>query len=146
MLTEICEYLNNWFCEDSDKYFGTITIGDSGFTVPEVQEGQYVRIVGSVFNDGVIQYGTDALRPETFDGAVWLMKVPKNQLILAEEIMDWQDKYGGVDSKAMSPFTSESFAGYSYSKSGGYSYGQNSTPQTGWQTAYATRLAPWRKL
>ena len=88
----------------------------------------------------------DELTPETFDGAVWLMKVPKNLLILAEEIMDWQDKYGGVDSKAMSPFTSESFAGYSYSKSGGYSYGQNSTPQTGRQTAYATRLAPWRKL
>lgn len=146
MLTEICEYLNNWFCEDSDIRFGTFTIGDSGFTVPDAQEGQYIRIAGSVFNDGVVQYGTDVLTPETFTGSVWLMKVPRTLIALAEEIMDWQEKYGGVDSKAMSPYASESFAGYSYSKSSGYSYGQNSTPQTGWQTAYAARLAPWRKL
>ena len=58
MLTEICEYLRNWFCDDSEIIVGTITIGDGEITVPygAIQPGQYVRIVGSVFNDGVICY------------------------------------------------------------------------------------------
>ena len=148
MLTEICEYLRNWFCEDSDIYVGTIRIGDGIITAPNcnIQTGQYVRIVNSVFNDGVIKYGGDELTDETFDGAIWLMKVPKVVQQLAEDIAEWQSKYGGINSKAMSPFNSESFAGYSYSKSSGNSYGSEDEPTAGWQSAFAPRLAPWRKL
>lgn len=146
MLTEICEYLHNWFCEDSDIIVGNIVIGDSEITVPNgsIQPGQYIRIVGSVFNDGVWQYGEAMFKPETFNGAVWLMKVPLAVIQLATDIEDWQDKYGGLDSKAMSPFDSESFAGYSYSKSSGGT-GEIAS-QTNWQGVFLGRLSPWRKL
>lgn len=146
MMTEICEYLHNWFCEDSDMIIGNIVIGDSEITVPygAIQPGQYIRIVGSVFNDGVWQYGEAEFNPETYDGAVWLMRIPKSFIDLVTEIENWQAKYGGVDSKAMSPFNSESFAGYSYSKSSGGS-GEVASP-TNWQGVFAARLSPWRKL
>lgn len=148
MLTELCQYLRNWFCEDSDIVVGTIVIGGGVITAPDcvIQQGQYIRIVGSIFNDGVVQYGTDELSDETFEGSIWLMKVPKVVQQLAEDIAEWQAKYGGINSKAMSPFTSESFAGYSYSKSSGNSYGSEDEPTAGWQSAFAPRLAPWRKL
>lgn len=146
MMTEICEYLHNWFCEDSDMIIGNIVVGDSEITVPygAIQPGQYIRIVGSVFNDGVWQYGEAEFNPETYDGAVWLMRIPKSFIDLVTEIENWQAKYGGVDSKAMSPFNSESFAGYSYSKSSGGS-GEVASP-TNWQGVFAARLSPWRKL
>ena len=94
MMTEICEYLHNWFCEDSDMIIGNIVIGDSEITVPygAIQPGQYIRIVGSVFNDGVWQYGEAEFNPETYDGAVWLMRIPKTFIDLVTEIENWQDK------------------------------------------------------
>ena len=149
MLTEICGYLRNWFCDDSDIIVGNIVVGDSEITVPYgvIQPGQYVRIVGSVFNDGVICYGKDELTNEEFDGAVWPMRGPKAVIKLAEDIEAWQAQYGKADSKAMSPFNSESFAGYSYSKSGGTvsADGSVATPNN-WQGVFAARLSPWRKL
>jgi len=148
MLTEICEYLRNWFCEDSDKIIGNIVVGDSEITVPYgvIQPGQYIRIIDSVFNNGVWQYGEAGFVPETFDGAVWPMKVPQAVIQLATDIEDWQAKYGGVDSKAMSPFNSEAYAGYSYSKSSGGSVAGEVTSPTNWQGVFAARLSPWRKL
>lgn len=148
MLTEICGYLRNWFCDDSDIIVGNIVVGDSEITVPYgvIQPGQYIRIVGSVFNDGVICYGTDELTNEEFDGAVWPMRVPKAVIQLAEDIEAWQAQYGKADSKAMSPFNSESFAGYSYSKSSGGSVSGEVASPTNWQGVFAARLSPWRKL
>ena len=68
-MTEICEYLHNWFCEDSDKIIGNIVVGDSEITVPYgvIQPGQYIRIIDSVFNNGVWQYGEAGFVPETLD-------------------------------------------------------------------------------
>jgi hypothetical protein len=85
------------------------------------------------------------LTDEVFDGAIWLMAIPKDVLILSEEIDAWIEKYGGVDSVAMSPYNSESFGGYSYSKSGGGSSDGTSKAGT-WQGAFATRLNEWRKI
>ena len=146
MMTEICEYLHNWFCEDSDMIIGNIVVGDGEITVPYgvIQPGQYIRIDGSVFNDGVWQYGEAMFKPETFNGAVWLMRIPQTVIQLATDIEDWQSQYGSADSKARSPFNSESFAGYSYSKSSG-GVGEVASPTT-WQGVFAARLSPWRKL
>lgn len=177
MLTELCQELNNWF--DVDRYFGVFTIEDGELSAPFLQDGQYYRIVGSVFNDGVYQYhvreagdGTEdpetdgeAADPETpeeaqdpetaapeltdevFDGAVWAMAVPPAVIALAEEIGAWQEKYGGVDSAAMSPFASESFGGYSYSKGSRSGSGAAEGGNSGtWQGAFADRLNRWRKI
>lgn len=143
-LTDICTYLRNWF--DVIHYTGEITIKDG---VPadfddKLQNNQYYRIVGSVFNDGVHKFGDSDLVDEIFSGAIWAMAVPPTVIALATDIKEWVAKYGGVDSAAMSPYNSESFAGYSYSKtSGSNADGSNSNS---WQSAFSAKLAPYRKL
>lgn len=142
MLTELCHELNNWF--DTERHFGLFTIENGELSVSFLQNGQYFRIVGSVFNDGVHQYPDTRLSDETFDGAVWAMAVPPAIMTLNQDIMAWQRKYGTADSEAMSPFTSESFGGYSYSKSSGSS--GSDTGGVSWKTAFASRLNQWRKI
>lgn len=145
MLEQVLIHLHNWFRVRDDVdgiHHGEYTIKDGGITLPFLQEGQYFRIVGSVFNDGLHRYGPDMemLRDETFDGAVWALAIPKAVIDLSAEIAIWQEKYGD---KAASPYTSESFGGYSYSKSDGANENGGSG---GWEAAFRARLNPYRKL
>ena len=147
MLTEVCQYLKNWFNRKPDgrkypEWSGTFTIENGALNL-ELADGQYFRIMGSLFNDGVHQHGVDVLTDETFDGAVWSMGVPPEVVQLAHDIEAWQANYGTSLSPNMSPYQSESFGGYSYSKGGG---GSSDTDSGTWQGAFATRLAPWRKI
>lgn len=139
MLTELCQELRNWF--DRERYFGEFEISGGVITAPFLVPGQYFRIVGSIFNDGVHCYEdyTDMLTDETFEGAVWALGIPPAVVELSEQISEWRSKYEGVDSAAMSPFNSESFGGYSYSK------GNGNTP-TGWQAVFSSNLNRWRKI
>ena len=139
MLEQVLSEIHNWF--QRDIVSGTYTIQDGGITLPFLRDGQYFRIMGSVFNDGLHRYRTDMepLEDETFTGAVWALAVPKAVVELAGEISAWQKKYGAVID---SPYTSESFGGYSYSKSGGAEAGASG----GWQAAFRARLNPYRKL
>lgn len=148
MLTELCQYLHNWFDRNQTKWVGQIQITEDAITMGgvepvELKNGQYFRIVGSLFNDGVYKYPSSDLVPEEFRGAVWSMAIPPSVVKLAEEIEAWNDKYGAIDSVNMSPYNSESFGGYSYSKSGG---GASSDGSGTWQNAFASRLNMWRKL
>ena len=88
----------------------------------------------------------DELHDENFSGAVWAMAVPPTAIALSEEIEAWQAKYGSVDSAAMSPFNSESFGGYSYTKSTGGSYSSGSGGNPSWQSVFADKLNRWRKI
>lgn len=138
MLGEVLQSLHNWFCSDSDRHIGTFEItggvlSHCDFLMP----GQYYRIIGSVFNDGVWRYPTSELVDETFDGAVWAMAVPPDVIALSEEIAAYCDSEGA---KA-SPYTSESFGGYSYTKA----TGENGAPLS-WQEVFRSRLRKWRKL
>lgn len=144
MLEDLCRELNNWF--DQSRIFGIFDVVDGilDLTDTGIQEGQYFRITGSVFNDGVYQYPASGLTDETFNGAVWLMAVPKSVLVIADEIAAWCDKYQAADSPAMSPYTSESFGGYSYSK--GSVSGAEGGQAGGWQSVFANRLNKWRKI
>ena len=151
MLTEICQYLKNWFNRKPDgtdypKYYGIFTIEDGTIQMDgQLADGQYFRIMGSLFNDGIHKYGSDVLTDETFNGSVWALSIPPQIVQLATDIEQWQAKYGSIDSEAMSPFQSESFGGYSYSKSGGGASDGVSGGGT-WQTAFRDRLASWRKI
>ena len=138
MLSEICFEIKNYFCRNpKDKHFGDFKI-ENGVISPsfDLKEGQYFRIYGSVFNDGVHKFG-EALADEEFNGSLWLMKVPQDFLLLVAEIEDWCNTYS---EKVSSPYQSESFGGYSYSKASG-SHG-NIT----WQDAFATRLSMYRRI
>lgn len=195
MLTDVCQYLRNWFERKMPKIYGTFSINngviwlesnqakvygtfttedgvivkaltgnetpDKIFTVSDesmlievdspaplsnvFKPGQHIRIVGSVFNDGVHTFPMDeTLEDEVFTGAIWGMAIPKAVISIANDIDAWQTKYGGADSASMSPYQSESFGGYSYSKgngsdsSGGYG--------VSWADVFAKRLSPWRKI
>ena len=132
MLETVLMYLNNWFV--MGRYDDTYTIEDGGITLPFLVDGQYFRIVGSLFNDGVYQYPAE-LTEETFDGSVWALAIPKALLSTVEEITAWTAKNGDSG-----PYTSESFGGYSYSKA------TNSKGlAVGWRDVFAAQLAPWKK-
>lgn len=150
MLDELCGYLRNWF--EKSRFIGHFKIVNGVITSSNdgdmgLLDGQYIRIIGSVLNDGVYVYGAtiEALQNEEFDGAVWSLAIPKQIVALAKDIEDWQEKYGGAGSAAMSPYSSESFGGYSYTKSAGNT--ENSASGLGgWQNAFASRLSQWRKI
>ena len=144
MLTELCQELRNWF--ELDRRYGTFEISGGTLTADFLKSGQYYRIKGSIFNDGVHRFGDcDLEGEESFTGEVWAMGIPKAVLQLAEEIETWKAKYEATDSQAMSPFQSESFGGYSYSKGAGGSSSAGSTP-TGWKSVFASNLNRWRKI
>lgn len=132
MLETVLMYLNNWFVVG--RYDDTYTIEDGGITLPFLIDGQYFRIVGSLFNDGVYQYPAE-LTDETFDGSVWALAIPKALLSTVDEITAWTAKNGDGG-----PYTSESFGGYSYSKA------TNSKGlAVGWRDVFSAQLAPWKK-
>ena len=148
MLSKLCKELNNWdFNHRADKYFGAIVIADGRLVTysDKLVKDQYFRIVGSKFNDGIYEYPATELVDEVFDGAIWAMYVPDEIIELAEEIKDWQKRYGGVDSQSMSPYQSESFGGYSYTKAGASASG-GSGKANSWQGVFSARLNKWRKI
>lgn len=148
-LTELCQCLRNWFNRKPDggdlpKLSGDFTISGGALQVSGIAEDQYYRILGSLRNDGVHKYG-DALKDETFSGDIWLMAIPDEVIALASDISAWQDKYEAADSASMSPFNSESYDGYSYTKSGSGANGSGLNTVS-WQSAFASRLNMWRKI
>lgn len=144
MLNELCQECKNYFDKAQPKLFGQIVIQDGSITnedfLEAIKPGQYFRIVGSIFNDGVYCSNEELLlEDETFDGAIWLMAIPKDFLAIAKEIEDWQTQYA----KALtSPYQSESFGGYSYSKASGKNGGGAVT----WQDAFASKLNLYRRI
>lgn len=141
-LNMICEYLNNWFWRD--KIAGKFEVIGGSIDVPSLKNGQYYRIIGSVFNEGIHIYPSTDLKEEEFEGQVWSMVIPQDIIDLASDLHEWLAKYGTAGSDAMSPYTSESFNGYSYSKSTGAD--ASGAGANGWQNVYAPRLLPYRRL
>ncbi len=139
MLEQVLMHLKNWFLVPGGIHEGTYTIEDGGITLPFLANGQYFRICGSVFNDGLHQYPASDLKAETFDGTVWALAVPQAVIDLALEIEAWQKKNGDA---SVSPYQSESFGGYQYSKATDSVSGGAVT----WQSAFRSRLSAWRKL
>lgn len=149
MLTQICQYLRNWFDTKSDgslypRYSGTFAIADGEVVSEVLADGQYIRIMDSLSNNGVHLVGSGGLTDEVFKGTIQLMSIPAPVLAADTWAEDWMAKNGSASNNANSPFTSESFAGYSYSK------GNNSKGQAGIsvfdQAQFLSMLAPWRKI
>ena len=141
IIDDICAEINNYFVQMNDIAVGTFSIVE-GKLVPdmEVLDGQYYRIVGSVFNDGV-HYSDDVLKDEPdFRGGMWLMRVPQDVIECAERVITWMDSHAG---DIASPYTSESFGGYSYTKGAN----ANGTVGTDWknQAEFAGILKKYRK-
>ena len=135
-LTNLCAELRNYF--ETEKRFGTFTISDGSLSPSNfLQDGQYYRIVGSVFNDGVYRHPAHDLTDETFDGAVWAMAVPPAVIELLQKIQEFE----AATANAPTAYTSESFGGYSYTKA----TDENGLP-VGWRSVFKSELNRWRKL
>ena len=146
MLSELCAELRNWFDRNQPKLHGAFEISNGKIVEDDflevIQNNQYFRIIGSVFNDGVYKFTDDLqLTDEVFVGSVWLMAIPKEVIDLSEEINDWITKYNET---VNSPFSSESFGGYSYTKKG--SDGDSSGGSPSWQNIFSSKLNLWRKI
>lgn len=149
MLTEICAEIRNYFAYSEDRHPGYYKVVD-GVIVPRKDSltypTDYIAIFGSRLNNGVHKLSEHDLKDEgEFHGAIWFMSPPKAFLDLCDEIDAWQQKYGGIDSNAVSPFYSESFGGYSYTKSAGSTSNAGNSAASTWQTAYAARLNLYRR-
>lgn len=146
-LTELCQELRNWF--ERDKFFGEFTIENGAIIVPDgsLQDGQFFRVIGSLFNNGVHKYGVDELTDEVFKGAIWSMAVPPAVVELSERISAWSEQYGDTVS---SPYQSmsESFGDYSRSWSKAGSGQGNAVSGSGptWQSTFASELNRYRKI
>ena len=140
MLENVLSHLKNWFVVPDGVHGGTYTIKNGTLNLPFLLNGQYYRICGSIFNDGLHKYGDaeDILTDEKFTGTIWALAVPKAVIDLAEEIKAWESKNGEA---SRSPYNSESFGGYSYSKATDSATGGDVT----WQAAFRVQLNQWRK-
>ena len=153
MISEICAELRNYFLRDyvnPERYmhYGRFVIANGEMqNLPFLKVGQFYRIVGSTFNDGVHKYGahnrdaedSETLTDEEFEGAIWEMFVPKEIVDLSAEIQDWISKNADTIN---SPYQSESFGGYSYTKA----VAGTGRVSTDWQSHFAARLNRWRRL
>lgn len=141
MLEQILDFIHNYFVRD--VYFGKFKISNGSLGCNFLQNGQYYKVTGSVFNDGVHVYSDGGLVDEEFVGEVWTMAVPPAVIALADEIGEWLNKYG----EAMnSPYQSESFGGYSYSKGSGGSTDNGSANASDWRKVFGSRLNYYRKI
>ena len=96
MLTELCQELHNWF--EREKRSGSFRIVDGMLEADFLRPGQYFRVMGSIFNDGVHQYGNDYLNDEDFTGSVWSLAIPEAVIKLSEDVDAWRAKYEAPDS------------------------------------------------
>ena len=136
-LTDFCETTRNWF--DVSRHIGEFTITDGTLVTSGSQFSpytDYIRIVGSHKNDGVVAVN-DILQNEEFNGAIWELAIPKAVLELVDKINGWEQKNQSVID---SPYQSESFGEYSYSKSSG------TDGALSWKSQFKNELLRWKKI
>lgn len=139
-ITDFCAEVHNWF--DVERAFGIFQIKNGSLDVDDLQEGQYFRIIGSVFNDGVYQYPATGLKDEIFNGAIWYMAVPPDVTQLITDMTDWETQNAAT---LNSPYSSESFGGYSYTKASGNASAGGDGSVTAF-SHFADKLKRWRKV
>lgn len=136
MAEGVMGHINNWF--PKSVAVGEFEISNGSFTSQMgIKDGQYFRIRGSVFNDGLHQYPANDLHDEEFEGEVWGLAIPPAFEALVDDILDY-----ATANPVSSNLTSESFGGYSYTKGTDPTTGA----AVGWQGAFKSRLNPYRRL
>lgn len=151
MLEAVCNFVHNYF--ELERRSGNFTIVGSVVSPSFFKEGQRFRIIGSALNDGIYTYHSDGiyndddteqieLQDEEFYGSIAVMGIPKRFETIIAEMNEWQEKNKDALS---SPYTSESFGGYSYTKASGGS-GSGSGGMLTVFDAFRTQLNAYRKI
>lgn len=152
MLGRVCAFIHNYF--DKEVHEGEFTITNGHIDLPFLKVGQRFRIIGSDLNDGVYTYRGQSiydddndsavvLSDETFTGSIVTMTPPVDFINVCTEIGEWVNSVKAVED---SPYQSESFGGYSYTKSDAGTVMASGTVKTGWQTKFGSVLNQWRKI
>lgn len=130
-IAAVMRHVRNYF--ERGFIEGEFTV--SGGVLTPAPRSPYVAIEGSVWHGGVFR--VDQLREnpeETFTGRVWALHPPDDFVQLCEEIAAYDEK------NPAGALQSESFGEYSYTRASG----QNGVID--WQTAFAQRLWPYRRM
>ena len=148
MLEQVMRHVRNYFVKEYRS--GRFSITDGVLSPSDfLLEGQRFFVTGSFLNDGVYTYHSNGikndddnalvnLQDESFNGIVYALAVPPTFIALTMQIGEWVGKFNEVTS---SPYQSESFNGYSYTKS----VAQDGGGLT-WQSAFHSQLNQWRKV
>ena len=154
MLQQVCEYLLNYFIEDSAD--GEYTISDGVFSPSlSLKNGQRFLVTGSSLNNGVYTF-TDSgimnddgdseaeLSDETFTGTISVMAVPPLVAKLALEIGKWcEDNAEALNS----PYYSENVIGvYSYQKAQSNAPSSAGSGEITWQSKFGNKLRRWKRI
>lgn len=153
MLTEVCDFIHNYF--EISTHMGEFEISAGQIDLDGlILVGQRFRICGSALNDGIYTYRVDGiyndddtelaeLMDETFKGIIYGMggRGLREVLKISEEITAWQEKNRTA---LESPYQSESFGGYSYTKAVGS--GANAGGALSWRDVFGSRLDAYRKI
>lgn len=137
MLETVLNHLHNWFEIRGAARTETFSIVSGALKADFLLDGQYYRITGSVFNDGLHRYPYDEedyLMDETFNGTIVPLAIPKSVIQITEKIKTWCDANPQTDK------VSESFDGYSYTK------GDAGADESGWQAVFRKELNAWKKV
>lgn len=134
---EIMRQCRNFFPDIENQHSGTFTITDGAIDLDFVSDNQLFLIEKSHFNDGVHEYPTESLRDETFEGIITPLCPPADFLDFIREVQEWDE---ATKEKRLSPYQSESFAGYSYTKA--TANGRTAT----WKDIFSDRINTWRKV
>lgn len=144
LIEQILDFIHNHFVQYTTE--GEFSVIDGVLHGTTLQPRQFFWIQGSTFSNGVHQMvDSDPIMydgfkvTETFRGTVSALAIPADLLALAGEIQAYVEKNGD---RMNSPFQSESFGGYSYTKASG----NGSADGADWRSVFATRLNRWRKL
>lgn len=135
MLETLLDTMHNWFEIPGAQRSGEFKVVSGVLNLDFVAHGQYYRVTGSVFNDGLHRYPEKLKDDEAFDGVIAPLAVPVAVVELADRIKAWRESNPETDK------ISESFGGYSYSR------GENdSSASGGWRTAFAGEIRRWKKV
>lgn len=144
MIEQIMSYCNNYFYKARELGKFSIVSGkinNMGIYKPS----QYIKIVGSDFNDGVYKIDSiidgkiviASLEDEIFDGVIFALSVPRSFLNTIKDI----EAYKSSSMTNNNPYTSESFENYSYTKA----TNKDGIPLS-WLDIFKEELKPYRKL
>lgn len=160
----VCGELHNYF--EDKRVIGDYTIESGRIMLPFLVEGQFFRIVGSKFNDGVYIY-TDGYIIKDVSWETLFEDNPDWQAIAARDYANIQHReladetfHGGIwamnmpraflrtckdieeymlsDAGKPSGFTSENISGF-------YSYTKGNVTDTAWQNVFGNTLSRYRK-
>lgn len=136
MLTLICSHIKNFFPAETRR--GEFVISNGEISPSDMlNDGDCYLISGSYKNDGVHRHPAQKLTDESFNGEITLMSPPREFLDVCDEIKEYCDNKGTKPS----PYLSESFGGYSYTK-----FKDSDGGALPWQKVFKSKLNAWRKI